>query len=133
MLIYLDSSAIVKLIRREPETRALFEFLRAWPERVSSVLSSVEVPRAVRRTSAASRTMRRVEFVLSRLALVELDALIRVRAAALESHGLRTLDAIHVATALDLGRDVAGFVTFDERQAKATRGAGMDVFSPGRP
>jgi hypothetical protein len=51
VLIYLDSSAIVKLIRRDPETRALFDFLRAWPERVSSVLSSVEVPRAVRRTS----------------------------------------------------------------------------------
>jgi predicted nucleic acid-binding protein len=131
-LVYLDASAIVKLVRPEPETRELFEFLRSWPERVTSVISAVEVPRAVRRAAGSARGLRRADAVLARLGLVELDVGIRARAAALEPSGLRTLDAIHVATAVELGDDVSGVVTYDERQAAATRRARIDVYSPGR-
>lgn len=130
-MIYLDSSAIVKLVRREPDTRALFARLRAWPERVTSAVAAVEVPRAVRRASSTPRALRRAVRVLGRLGLVELDASIRERAAALGPAGLQTLDAIHIATALDLGGDVGGIVTYDDRQAAAARDVGLEVFAPG--
>jgi predicted nucleic acid-binding protein len=131
-LVYLDASAIVKLVRREPETRELFEYLRAWPDRVTSVVSAVEVPRAVRRVSASARTLRRADRVLSHIGLVELDLPIRARAADLEPAGVRTLDAIHLATALELGEDVAEVVSYDARQAEAAHDAGATVVSPGR-
>lgn len=131
MLVYLDSSAIVKLVRLEPQSRALFVYLRAWSERVTSVVSAVEVPRAVRRASGQARAFRRADRVLARIGLVELDSSIRARAATLDPAGLRTLDAIHIASALDLGEDVASFVTYDERQIVAARQAGIEVTSPG--
>jgi uncharacterized protein len=130
MLIYLDASAIVKLVRSEPETPSLFAFLREWPERVTSVVSAVEVPRAVRRASRSARDRERAESVVARLGLVELDASVRARAAGLGPTGLRTLDAIHLATALDLSEDLGSFVTYDQRQGDAARRAGIVVYSP---
>lgn len=130
MLAYLDSSAIVKLVRPEPETRALFSYLEEWPERVTSVVSAVEVPRAVRRASPRSRDMERAESVLGRIGLVELEEAIWTRAAGLEPSSLRTLDAIHVATALVLGGELGCFVTYDQRQSEAMRLAGVSVVAP---
>ena len=132
MLIYLDSSAIVKLVLSEHESRALFDALIALPERVTSVIGAIEVARAVRRVSTSKRSSERLGNVLDSLALVELDAPVRSRAATLEPIGLRTLDAIHLSTALGLGDDLAGFVTYDERQALAASEAGLQVVSPGR-
>lgn len=130
MLIYLDSSAIVKLAVREPETRALLALLRAWPDRVTSVISTVEAPKAVRKSSATARPMHRVRRVLRDIGLVPVHISIRNRAAALDPVELRSLDAIHIATALDLGNDLSAFVTYDERQAAAARGAGLEVLAP---
>ena len=130
MLVYLDASAIVKLVRREPESRALLAALRSWPERVTSVVSAVEVPRAVRRAGADARSLRRADRVLDRLGLVELDAPVRARAAALEPAVLRTLDAIHIATALELAPDVETLITYDRRQARSARSAGLAVIAP---
>lgn len=129
-MLYLDSSAIVKLAMHEPETRALTAYLGATSDQVTSVLSAVEVPRAIRRATRSTRIRRLTEQVLSRLNLIPLDAPIRTRAATLEPSTVRALDAIHIACALDLGVEVTGFVTYDLRQAAAARGAGLNVVSP---
>ena len=130
-MIYLDSSAIVKLVRLEGRTRALIAYLKDSDEFVTSVISTVEVHRAVRRVKARPRVHQRAEKVLDRFGLVEVDASIRAVAVKLEPTGLRALDAIHVATALDLGADVSALVTYDGRQAEAARLAGIHVDSPG--
>src|SRR6266545_3674766 len=103
-LLYLDSSAIVKLVMPEPETKALRELLRFWPERVSSVVARIEVERVARRIGGGA--VRRARSVLSRIALVDLDQPVVRVAAALDPPDLRTLDAIHLATAISLGEDL---------------------------
>jgi hypothetical protein len=72
-LLYLDSSALVKLVVAEAETPALLAFLARWPDRVSSVLARVEVLRAVGRAAAPAAVRRRAARVLARVALVRID------------------------------------------------------------
>ncbi|HLA93527.1 MAG TPA: type II toxin-antitoxin system VapC family toxin [Actinomycetota bacterium] len=127
-MLYLDSSAIVKLVAREPETPALVEAVRADPSVVSSALAWTEVVRAVRR--ARGRVSRARE-VLEGVALVPLDDAILRGAGDLSPAGLRTLDAIHLATALSLAEDVTTLVTYDERLAEAAAAAGIAVTAPG--
>lgn len=129
-LVYLDSSAIVKLVVREPESAVLFEWLATRAERVSSVVARVEVPRALRRTGAAPGVRRRAEDVLDRLALLPLERSIVDTAAALDPPRMRALDALHLATALALGSDLAGIVTYDERLAAAARRSDVEVWAP---
>src|SRR6266542_2137945 len=90
-LLYLDSSALVKLVVPEAESRALREALRPWPERVSSVVAEIEVEQVARRIGGGA--IRRVRSVLARLALVELDTEVRRRAAALWPAELSVIDA----------------------------------------
>ena len=130
-LLYLDASAIVKLAVPEPESRALFELLENWPERVSSALAQVEVLRALRRSGAPASAYRRGEQVLARLALIRLHDSILAEAASLEPPNLRALDAIHMATALSLRGDLAAFVTYDRRLAEAAAAARLKVWAPG--
>ena len=130
MVVYLDTSAIVKLVVREPESAALTAELEAFPERVASVVADVEVARAVRRASISARVTERMRRVVSRLGLIELSPSVRQRAASLGPISLRSLDAIHIATALDLGDDLDAFITYDERQAAAARDAELEVSSP---
>jgi len=95
-LIYLDSSAIVKLIVSEKETQTLRDFLRQWPLRVSSRLAETEVIRAVRRSAPDDATvLDRAREVLSGFHLLNLDVHILSLAADLTPHTLRSLDAIH--------------------------------------
>ena len=127
-MLYLDSSAIVKLVAPEPETAALVQALRSDPEAVSSELARVEVLRAVRRT--ARGRARRAEEVLDRVALIPLEAGILARAAELPPLTLRTLDAIHLATAMLLGSDASAIVTYDDRLEDAAVAAGLSVLRP---
>jgi len=127
-LLYLDSSAIVKLVTPEPETKALRELLRSWPERVSSVLARVEVERVARRIGG--RAVRRARTALSRVALVELDDEVVQGAAVIEPTELRTLDAIHLATALSLGKDLGAMCAYDARLANAATATGAEVVAP---
>lgn len=129
-MIYLDSSALVKLVITEPETRALASWLaqRADLPMVSSVIHRTEVPRAVWRAepSAFPRSYRQVRGV-ERVALTPevLDT-----AAALAPASLRSLDAIHVASALSIRRDLAAFVAYDKRLLDAAAAAGLPTASP---
>lgn len=128
-MVYLDSSALVKLVVTEPETAALRRYLRAHPERVSSALARVEVCRALRRAGATEATLRRADQVLGRIALVAIDDPLLRAAAALSPSGLRSLDAVHLATALSLdGLDAV--VTYDRRLDAAAAQTGLVVASP---
>jgi uncharacterized protein len=127
-LLYLDSSALVKLVVPEPETKALRELLRSWPERVSSVAARIEVERVARRIGGGA--VRRARSVLWRIALVGLDeAVVRV-AAALDPPELRTLDAIHLATAISLGGDLGALCVYDVRLGGAAASKTVEVLAP---
>jgi uncharacterized protein len=127
-LLYLDSSAIVKLVVPEPETEPLLELLRSWPERVSSVVARIEVERVARRIGGGA--IRRAGIVLSRTGLVALDDLVVQTAAAVEPPALRTLDAVHLATALSLGKDLGAFCAYDARLARAAGSKAIEVLAP---
>lgn len=128
-MIYLESSALVKLIAAEPGSSALRAYLAGQKARVSSQLTRVEVLRAVRRTDRSEMTLRRAEQALAIIALTPVDERVLARAASLEPPRLRSLDAIHLATALSIdGLDA--LVTYDHRLADAAREAGLAVVSP---
>lgn len=130
-LLYLDSSALVKLILPEAETGALLTALGDWPQRITSEIAAVEIRRAARRASGDEAVRRRADEVLAGLHLLRLDAAILDRAARLEPETLRSLDAIHLASALSIGDDLGAFVAYDRALAAATRQAGLTVLAPG--
>lgn len=130
-LLYLDTSAIVKLVLPEPETEELLRLLSDRPERVTSALARVEVLRAVRRAGEDGAVFRRAEEVLARLGLIEIGPAILNAAARLEPRRLRSLDAIHLATALSLGEHLGGISTYDSRLAEAAEANGVEVLAPG--
>jgi len=127
-MLYLDSSAIVKLVSREPETDGLVQLIDDDPATISSALSFVEVVRAVRRVRG---DVQRAEAVLGGIALVPIDAGIIRSASELKPPTLRSLDAIHLATALSLTGDLSRLVTYDTRLADAARSMEVVVASPG--
>jgi predicted nucleic acid-binding protein len=125
---YLDSSAIVKLVVREPESSALRRYLRRRQPVVTSGLARTEVLRAL--LPGGGDVVARGRVVLQRLDVIRMsDRLLQV-AGLLQPPELRSLDAIHLATALDLGRDLAAVVTYDDRLASAARAAGVRVVAP---
>ena len=129
-MVYLDSSAIVKLVVPEPESEALRRFLADHEDRVASGLVRVEVLRALRRTHGGARAaLRRAEQVLEGIALIAVDETILRDAAALEPGRLRSLDAVHLATALSL-EGLEALVTYDLRLGAAAVAAGLEVESP---
>jgi predicted nucleic acid-binding protein len=134
LVIYLDSSAVVKMIRPEAESRDLVEWLNRRNEpAVTSVLAEVEVPRALRWSGPVY--LAAMPGVLASISRVEMDASVRATAAAYVTDPLRSLDAVHVATAEVLvasGKTVSAFVTYDRRQASAAEAVGITVRVPGR-
>lgn len=127
-MLYLDSSAIVKLVVREPETAELVRALQADSEVVSSHIAWTEVVIATRR---AGRSTPRAERILDGIALVPIDDAILREAATLGPKDLRTLDAIHLATAISLRPDIQTVITYDVRQAQAAFALGLAVWTPG--
>jgi predicted nucleic acid-binding protein len=134
-VFYADASALVKLVREEPESSALRAYLED-ADLVSSELVLTEVPRAVRRAVANDPALpldlllERAGEVLDALALRSVDQALLVGAGALTAPTLRALDAIHVVSAVDL-YPVEAFVTYDERQAAVARLAGLRTLAPG--
>jgi hypothetical protein len=132
-MIYLDTSALVKLVRREPESAALADWLdaRAPTPWVSSMLIEVELPRALRRTDPT--LLADVPATVARVARYEIDDVVRAAAAAYPDPNLRSLDAIHLATARAVfGGQLAAFVSYDERQLDVAATLGLPIDSPGR-
>jgi predicted nucleic acid-binding protein len=130
-LVYLDSSALVKLVVKERESDALRAWTALHPAAVTSALAVTEVRRAVGRLSPRRGLSDRARLVLDGVALLGLDQDILEKAAGLEPAELRTLDAIHIASALALGKDLLAFVTYDERQLAAATKAGLPLVQPG--
>ena len=130
-MIYLDSSALVKLALTEPESAALSRWLaeRADQPLVSSVLHRAEVPRAV--WCAEPGALPRSYRVIKRIAKVALTADVLDNSATLPPRALGPAQAIHLASALALKRDLTAFVAYDERLLAAAADAGLPVASPG--
>ena len=131
-MIYLDTSALVRLIRPEPESDALADWLdtRAEIPWVTSTLVEIELPRALRRTDPA--LLPDVPGVIARTARYEIDELVRTTAAAYPDPNLRSLDAIHLATARAVfGRSITAFVSYDERLLGAAAELGLPTERPG--
>lgn len=130
-LVYLDASAIVKLIRRERQSAELAEWLALRDEAVSSALASVEVLRALRRVGASAETYVEAERQLQLVTLVAIQAPVLELAGRLPGAHLRSLDAIHLATALSIGDLPDAFLTYDARLAAAATRQGLTVAHPG--
>jgi uncharacterized protein len=125
---YLDSSAIVKLAVREAESVALRRYLRRRRPLVSSALARTEVVRAL--LPAGDDAVAAGRKVLTRLDLVRINNYVLDSAAVLRPAQIRSVDAIHLATAALLGEDMGTLVTYDERMADAAERTGHRVVAP---
>lgn len=124
---YVDASALVKLIIAEPESVGMERWYVESERVVTSRVGIVETRRAVsRRPHDAGH----LDHVLDRIEVIALDLPIADHAAAVQPATIRTLDAIHLATALAAMPDLDAFVTYDDRQAEAARALGLPVVSP---
>jgi len=126
--IYVDSSALVKLVLAEKESPALAAYLASVDEMISSRIAHTELRRAVGRNPAAQDSA--LVETIERLVTRELTPEIAAEAGRLEPLALRTLDAIHLATALELGSELAAFVTYDACLAAAAAQHGLKVAAP---
>ena len=130
MVFYLETSAAVKLLVPEAETEAMLAWARAHAGNiVSSDLTRTELLRAVRRDAPGRAD--RAASLLDRAHIVDLPTSVFARAALLDPAILRTLDALHLATAMEFGADLEGMVTYDDRLASAATVHGITVISPG--
>jgi predicted nucleic acid-binding protein len=126
--VYLDSSALVKLVIQERESADLATFLAQRPVQISSALARVEVVRAVR--AQGPDAVARARQVLHRVHLLRLDDVLLDAATDINSALLRTLDAIHLAAARTLGGALDELVTYDRRMAMAAEDLGLTVVAP---
>ena len=129
-MIYLDTSALVKLVVEEPETRALRRFVAQADPRtlVTSALSRAELLRAAQRRDEP--TVRKAREVLDGVAEITITEGLLDSAGAMQPSTLRTLDAIHLATAMELGAELTVFVAYDARLLAAARGASVPILTP---
>ena len=127
--VYLDSSALVKLVALERESEDLRGHLRDRQTWIASSLVVVELGRALSRRPDADASI--ASNVLDRLVLVVVDRRILERAASLAPAELRSLDAIHLSTAIELRESIEDVVTYDARLAAAARVHGFRTAAPG--
>jgi len=126
--LYLDSSAIVKIAVREPESDALGRYLSWRRTLVTSALARTEVARALLPLGPAA-VSRGLE-ALSRLELIRVSDRILADAGSILPTELRSLDAIHLATMRQLGASLARVVTYDDRMSRAAEAMGFSVATP---
>lgn len=124
---YLDTSAFLKLIRSEPESPALRAEL-VGAQLVSSALLTLEGRRAAARYGALA--LQRARLALTTVTLLAIDQPTLDAAASLDSLELRSLDALHLASALSLGQLLGRLFCYDPRLGRAARAAGIDVRAP---
>jgi len=125
---YLDSSALVKLVIEEPESAALQRYLRRRRPLVSSALARTEVIRAV--LPEGNDAVVRGRLVLSRVDLIRMNDRILDSAAVLVPESIRSLDAIHLATAQQLGTDLGRVLSYDDRMIRTANRLGLRTTSP---
>ena len=118
----------MKLVVAEAESDQLRAALELHPEQIASALVEVEVVRAVRR--AAPNLTHRARRAVEQLTVIEVNETIRSRAALMDPTTLRSLDALHLATALEIGADLDAIVTYDTRMAAAAAALDMTVLAP---
>lgn len=124
---YVDASALTKLVLDEPSSPAMRHWYVEAERIASSVVGGIETRRAIARQLPADD---RVEVILRSVVLIEVDPGIAVMAASMLPRSLRTLDAIHLASARALGAEIDAFVTYDDRLAEAARALGLPVIRP---
>ena len=129
MRCYLDSSALAKLVIREPESHALRTFLKRAQLMVTSAISETELRRAVTRVAPTAHDA--APRVLSVVAQMEVSRDVLAAAARVKPAQLRTLDAIHLATALEIATELDTFITYDGKLSDAAQAAGLQVTQPG--
>lgn len=125
---YLDASAIVKLAVDEEGAQAMRAAIAGWSRLLTSRVGVIEARRAIARRA---RVTPAIEAVLDRVELLELDVVVARHAAAVEPATIRTLDAIHLASAELIRPELDAFVTYDDRLAEAARARGFGVIAPG--
>ena len=123
--VYLDSSALTKLVIDEPESSSLQTVLQG-RRLMTSRVAVVEVSKSVARSNPIADPSK----IFALVTLLELDAEVASVAATTGGAGLRALDAIHVATALLVGAELESFITYDTRQSGAASAAGLHVIAP---
>jgi hypothetical protein len=126
--VYLDSSALVKLVVDEPESAALRRYLRRRRPLVSSALARTEVLRAV--LLEGEDGLARARDVLSSVELIRLNDRVLNAAGVLRPDDVRSLDAIHLATAQQLDTDLGRLVTYDEKMLEAAHLLGLKTHAP---
>jgi predicted nucleic acid-binding protein len=129
-LYYADTSAVIKLLVEETHSKALAEFYDTNPdaEWVSSALLRIELTRAVMRAKPA--LLPDARDLLLAFSYIAIDDEVVEGAMSEPDRGLRSLDAIHLATARIFGPDLDAFITYDDRLGRAVQDAGMVVASP---
>jgi predicted nucleic acid-binding protein len=132
-VIYLGSCALVKLLLPEPESRALARFLRenAAQRHITSAIALTEVPRAIAESGAGFELLADTEELLAELDQLNLDDQVLRAAGRLPGTRLGSLDAVHLASAMDLGAALTAFVSYGERLSAAAQALGLPVSAPG--
>lgn len=126
---YVDASALVKTVVREPESEALLDELDRFTVHASAALARTEVLRAIRRSEPSA--VPRAHEALEKLVLIALTDSLLDEAGLLEPATLRSLDAVHLVAARTLAPQLGAFVTYDDRLASAASALGLPVESPG--
>jgi predicted nucleic acid-binding protein len=124
---YADSSALVKLAVAEPESEAVLRWFTEAEIVVTSRIGLIETRRSVARVPHDAEHLLRA---LAEVAVMEVDIRVAEAAARVRPPGLRTLDAIHLASAIEMGPALNAFVTYDDRLAFAARSLGLPVVRP---
>ena len=125
----MDTSALAKLVVAEPESEPLERFMQSRPEWISSIVTSIELRRFAGRLSRPE-SVAIAEQILARIDLRPLDAATAAKASELPPPSLRSLDAIQLASALDVGDALGPFITYDRRLGEAASRAGLHVVAP---
>lgn len=130
-VVYLDSSAFVKLFLPEPDSPALTRYLVSRPRRVSAMLLRTEALRTAVRAALSPQRMLLIRALLDSVSFIAADQTLSDEAGILRPLELRSLDAIHLATARALGTNLSALVTYDQQLADAAAWYGMPVVTPG--
>lgn len=129
MVHYIDTSALAKLIVLESETPALLDWLKEnKTDLATSELTHTELMRTVRRFAPDRATASRK--ILGQVIALSATKSIFESAANIEPKSLKSLDAVHVTTALSLGDELEGVITYDQQMAGAVEGYGFPVIAP---